>query len=265
MFYKWKEWKMEHTISYKSDGIKVSIRDDKSVISPVLALNTAIDTWKKLDSARTDKEIDVIDFSKATTSAPVAELSNVSEIIDLKKSYERPIIRKRLPNNEVNLDELDFKRAVTESALIRCPNCGQAHAAIIKVGNDWFLMRKNLEKDTFDVVAKYDDNVSENLDKYCCKENADSKDKLAFFKDVQKMKIDNKYKDTDMVVDNDTDVLCPVCRYNGNFSEWKDAFQNPLKFFETENPCFVCGGEVTMLAEKNGSSTSKCESCGYKI
>ena len=168
---------------------------------------------------------------------------------------ERPAIRSRIPNNIVNIEDLSLTQAVTENALVRCPHCGQAHAIIVNDNTGIYLMRKDYQKNEFVVIAEYgiDDNTFTDA---CCK---DDTDKQIYFKDLQKQP---ELSDiTQFNVTNETELFCPVCRNSNDFKQWKDAYENPLNFFETDQLCDACGGEKLPKVIKN-KTVYCCDKCG---
>ena len=169
-------------------------------------------------------------------------------------------VRDRLPNNIVDIKDLSVNQAVTEEALVRCPKCGQSHVLAVKSGSSIYVMRKfyaHSSKDEFRLVAELSStNISELLN-MSCKENTDKK---AYFEDIQNMKMIN---DKDFVVNNDTEIFCPVCCKSDTFLEWKEAYDNPLKYFETEHLCDACGGEMIAKIIKE-EKRYVCESCGHE-
>lgn len=167
-------------------------------------------------------------------------------------------IRERIPNNVVDVQTLDVKQAVTEKALVRCPHCGQAHCLAVNAGSKVYLMEKDLKENDFNIITEFDSLTSEDFANVCC--NPDT-DRLAYFNDLQNVEpfIDNN----DFVVNNDSEVFCPVCCESDTFLNWKKAYETPLEFFETEHLCDVCGGEtITKVVKKQ--KINKCEKCGHE-
>lgn len=175
-----------------------------------------------------------------------------------KKESSSPLIRPRIPNNVVDISELDIKQAVTEEALVRCPGCGQSHVLAVNSGNRIYVMRKFYAisaSDEFRIVAEFDSLTSQDFIGMCCKPETNRK---AYFEDIQKLKM---LDDKDFAVDNNTEIFCPVCCKSYPFNEWKDAYENPLKYFETEHLCDACGGEKFEKVIKGGKKY-ECDSCG---
>lgn len=170
---------------------------------------------------------------------------------------ERPAFRDRLPNNVVDVKDLTVKQAVTENALVRCPECGQAHAIIVKSGVTMYLMRKDYDKNEFIVIAELPADDAKALMGVCWTETTS---RLDYFNDLQVFK--EKSSD-DFAVNNETEIFCPVCQKSNAFIDWKQAFDAPLTYFETEHLCDACGGEVVEKVVK-GNAYSHCENCGLE-
>ena len=182
------------------------------------------------------------------------EQEETQQIPEVKQPIERPAIRSRIPNNVINIEDLSLKQAVTENALVRCPNCGQAHALIVRDNTGLYLMRKDYEKNEFVVISEYDIN-DDSFIQACCKEDTNRK---AYFDDLQNVPESDDIKQFN--VTNDTELFCPVCHGSNSFELWKDAFENPLTYFETEQLCDACGGEKLekFIHKKKVYSCDKC-------
>ena len=168
---------------------------------------------------------------------------------------EFPTIRKRLPNNVVDIKDLTVKQAIRESALVRCPKCGQAHCLAVSGGSRVYMMERQFSSNEFGIIAEFDSLGSQDFVNMCCKEDTD---KQLYFKDLQALK---PLDDKDFAVNNDTEIFCPVCHESNTFETWKDAFENPLNYFETEHLCDACGGEkLEKLIKKK--KVYACDSCG---
>lgn len=166
-------------------------------------------------------------------------------------------IRERIPNNVVDVSTLDVKQAITEKALVRCPKCGQAHALIVHSGNNTYFMERNFKEDDFRIIFHFDSSNENELAGVCYKEDMD---KLAYFNDLQDIK---ELSNDDFVLDNDTEIFCPVCHTSNAFVSWKIAYEHPLDYFETEHLCDVCGGEKLEKWIKK-KHVYLCDSCGYQ-
>lgn len=182
---------------------------------------------------------------------------NGPEIVGTKEivKIERPAFRDRLPNNIVDIKDLNIKQAITEKALVRCPNCGQAHCIAVNSGNIVYMMKRNFHSDDFNIIAEFDSITSSDFVNMCCKPETDRK---AYFEDIQSISVINS---NDFVINNESEIFCPVCNKSNTFYNWKKAFDEPLTFFETEHLCDVCGGEVVEKINKN-IKTYICDSCG---
>ena len=140
---------------------------------------------------------------------------------------------------------------------MRCPSCGQAHCLAVPSGNHIYLMRRDFKDNEFGIIAEFDSLNSEDFVNVCCKPETDRKD---YYQDLQNISfMDN----TDFAVNNDTEIFCPVCCHSNTFSSWKDAFENPLSYFETEQLCDACGGEkLEKLIKKH--KVYQCDKCGLQ-
>lgn len=190
------------------------------------------------------------------------EDTNKNESIQIQTPKEPDLlIRPRIPNSIVDTKDLDIKQAVTENALVRCPECGQSHILAVNSGNHIYVMRKFYavaSSDEFRIIAEFDSLSSQDFINMCCKPETNRK---AYFEDIQKIKM---IDDKDFAVDNNTEIFCPVCCRSHNFGRWKDAYENPLKYFETEHLCDACGGERFEKVIKNGK-LYECDTCGLII
>lgn len=167
------------------------------------------------------------------------------------------VIRPRIPNNVVDINDLSIEKAVTENALVRCPKCGQAHCLAVPSGNHIYLMRRDFKDNEFGIIAEFDSLSSEDFVNVCCKPETD---RQAYYQDLQNMKFSYN---TDFVVNNDTEIFCPVCCTSHAFNLWKDAFENPLNYFETERLCDACGGEKLEKFIKK-KRVYQCDKCGLQ-
>ena len=185
--------------------------------------------------------------------------SNCSQTQTQSIQPERPAFRDRLPNNVVDITDLTIKQAVTESALVRCPECGQAHCIAVHDNGHIYFMARQYDKNEFCIIAEFNEEIQGEKDAFvamCCKDDTDRK---AYFSDIRKVEV---LPDVDFGVQNTTELFCPVCCKSHPFSEWKNAFDEPLTFFETEHLCDACGGEMLPQMAK-GYSYQKCEVCGH--
>lgn len=196
-----------------------------------------------------DESENVVDVVKSVTSeVPVSHTPSESNDF---------VIRPRIPNNVVDIKDLTIEKAVTENALVRCPSCGQAHCLAVPSGNHIYLMRRNLKDNEFGIIAEFDSLAGQDFINVCCKPETDRK---AYYEDLQSMSFEDN---TDFAVNNNTEIFCPVCCTSSTFNLWKDAFENPLDFFETEQLCDACGGEkLEKLIKKH--KVYQCDKCGLQ-
>ena len=219
------------------------------------------------DTIHNKEEMDcimkIIELFKSFDSTEIKTIINDNDVKSkVKKEIEdRPIIRDRIPNT-IDMSELEIKKAVTEEPMIRCPHCGQSSVVIVDISNtERYMLRKTIKngKETFEtILLMEDDNQLNNMIR------KDDVDKLDYYNDIVKIKPFKNVKDSDINVDNDTDLICPMCNQKFKFKSWVDAFKDPLSFgFESESPCDVCGGETVEAIDKDKNITIKCEKCGF--
>lgn len=211
--------------------------------------NTLISA-NSLNTTVSDVVFDLED-SKVITKPPVQQSTPA-----ITKT-ESPLIRPRIPNNVIDINDLTIEKAVTENALVRCPNCGQAHCLAVPSGNQIYLMRRDFKDNEFGIIAEFDSLTGQDFVNVCCKPETNRK---AYYEDLQTMSF---LYNTDFTVDNNTEIFCPVCCVSSTFNLWKDAFEHPLDYFETEHLCDACGGEKfeKLLKKKK---IYECESCGLQ-
>lgn len=185
----------------------------------------------------------------------IAQSPKIISNKDVQKNPDNDFsIRDRLPNNAVDVASLDIKQAVTENTLVRCPHCGQAHCLIIYANGIYNMMRKNYDKKEFEIVCELEESELENA---LCPLDRQKE----YFDDLQEM-VSVFVKD--FVADNETQILCPVCRERDTFIRWKDAYENPLSYSEYDSICDVCGGEVSVKISK-GHKVNVCNTCHKEV
>lgn len=204
---------------------------------------------------------ELIDIAYRIMDRPTTQEDCKPKIVQMKPvaqpvHMERPAIRDRLPNSLVDINDLDIKKAVQTSSLVRCPHCGQSHALIVRDGAVMYMMQKR-DKEFKIIIGP--SQPQEMLNKYVMPDDANP---LDYYNDLMELGIQ---EDKDFAVNNDTDIFCPVCHQSAAFIEWKKAYDEPLTYFEYENPCEVCGGETVVLkARDDGEVLYGCESCGHE-
>ena len=244
-------------IKYKDKDVEISIKNINK---------NAILTGEELESV-----VKIIQLFKSNQNSIKTSFDNIIKDAIPKEepkkmqasSNDRPVVRDRLPN-QVDLSELEIKRAVTEEPMIRCPGCGQSSTVIVVIKDDeeYYLLRKINKngKDTFETVLKCDN--YEDVMKLYKPSDASA---LDYYEDVTKIKIAKNLRNTDLNVSNDTRLICPLCLDNSVFSKWVEAFKHPLDFgFETEMLCDVCGEEAVETIDKDKNKVIQCEHCGFK-
>lgn len=244
-------------IKYKDKDVEISIKNINK---------NAILTGEELESV-----VKIIQLFKTNQNSIKTSFDNIIKDAIPKEepkkmqasNNDRPVIRDRLPN-QVDLSELEIKRAVTEEPMIRCPVCGQSSTAIVVIKDDeeYYLLRKINKngKDTFETVLKCD-NYEDVMKLY----KPSDASELDYYEDVTKIKIAKNLRNTDLNVSNDTKLICPLCLDNSVFSKWVEAFKHPLDFgFETEMLCDVCGEEAVETIDKDKNKVIQCEHCGFK-
>lgn len=238
---------MKIQIENNKDGIGVTVETNDDNISKQQLAKICSDAYDIIDSLK----------SKPAVQSEISNPMKI-ELVSAQPKQEMPknLIRQRIPNNIVDIKDLSIEKAVTEEALVRCPHCGQAHCLAISSGdNKVYVMARNFDKNEFNTIAEFDSLTSEGLAKMCCKEDTD---RQAYFNDLQSIRIIDY---SDFMANNETEVFCPVCCKSDSFLEWKNAFENPLQYFETEHLCDACGGEkIEKLIKKR--KVYQCESCG---
>lgn len=175
-------------------------------------------------------------------------------------------IRDRIPNNAVDLKDLKIGKAGTENALVRCPNCGQSHVLIVKCQGNYYLMGRDYNKGEFVQIGEVIENEDElNNIYYKSEVKGVNVSKEDYFVDIQNIIKRARHDDFNLVIDNQSVIICPVCQKSDNFLTWKEAFANPESFFEFNVICDACGGEVITknIGKKSPKYRNQCESCGH--
>lgn len=234
-------------VKLETKHIKISLSSTKESIDSLVESASSL-----YNNCCGHQEVPSIIFNKETVEE---HIKKVQEKPAVSSVSEFPAIRKRLPNNVVDIKDLTVKQAIRESALVRCPKCGQAHCLAVSSGSRVYMMERQFSSNEFGIIAEFDSLGSKDFVNMCCKEDTD---KQLYFKDLQSLTFKD---DKDFAVNNDTEIFCPVCHESNTFETWKDAFENPLNYFETEHLCDACGGEkLEKLIKKKKVYT--CDSCG---
>ena len=241
-------------IKYKDKDVEIFI---KNANKNAILTNDELDSVVKIINILKGFKEPMRQYVAEATKSALPNPEKTKEIAD-----ERPVIRDRIPN-QVDLSEYEIKKAVTEEPMIRCPNCGQASKAIVRINDtENYLLRKVTKnnKKTFETVMTLEN--EEAIINILKPKDANIID---YHNDIMKIKQNKKLKDTDLNVSNETKLQCPCCHKINTFSKWVDAFKDPLLFgFETENLCEVCGKEAVKAIDANKNEIIQCEHCGYK-
>lgn len=247
---------MKIEIKHGEDFLKVDFGS-----GVVFTSESAVDTIKELLVMVRNEAVGPPPLTLQMDKEAVKQLSDaVDRIKPVTTDRDSFGIRERIPNNIVDVKDLDVKQAVTENALVRCPKCGQAHALVVKDSNRLFLMRKNFDNNEFEIIADTEagNDNGEALNAMMCHNG----EYLEYFKMLQDASVIDS---SDFAVNNDTEIFCPVCHQSNTFMNWKDAWENPLHFFETEHICQVCGGEISCSVSKEGSDNGVCNDCKTEV
>jgi DNA-directed RNA polymerase subunit RPC12/RpoP len=242
-------------IKYKDKDMEISIKNiNKNAILTGEELDSVMKIIKLFKDSQESVKASFNDIIKSATEEKPKKMKAIND---------RPDVRDRLPN-QVDLSELEIKKAVTEEPMIRCPICGQSSTAIVCINedNEYYLLRKvnKKGKDTFETTIKCD-----SLDDVTKLYKPIDASPMDYYDDITKIKISKTLRDTDMNVSNDTKIICPVCTNQNPFSKWVDAFKHPLDFgFETEMLCDICGEEAVETIDKDKNKIIQCEHCGFK-
>ena len=234
-------------VKLETKHIKISLSSAKE------SINSLVESASSLyNNCCGHQEVPSMIFNKETIEEHIKEVQKEPAVLS---ANEFPIIRKRLPNNVVDIKDLTIKQAIKENALVRCPHCGQAHCLAVASGSKVYFMERQYSKNEFGIISEFDSLGSKDFVNMCCKEDTD---KHLYFNDLQELKT---LTDKDFAVNNETEIFCPVCHESNTFETWKDAFENPLNYFETEHLCDACGGEkLEKLIKKK--KVYACDSCG---
>lgn len=243
-------------IKYKNKEMEISIKGvNKNAFLNEQELNGIV---RIIELFKNNTETITSSFAKTIEEIKSSDSVNNEKIININD--ERPIIRNRIPN-EVDLTELEIKKATTETPMIRCPGCGQSSKTIVNIDDEAYYLRKDYVngKEEFVIIANMLNDKE--IDGICKKPDADIMD---YHNDIAKIKIPKKYKNHDLNVNNNTLLECPICREKHKFLKWVDVFKHPVDYgFESDMLCDVCGHEAVTILKKDNLSEVKCEKCGY--
>ena len=158
--------------------------------------------------------------------------------------------------NIVDLNNYKIEQASTEDVLVRCPECGQDFVTVYidpsSCNDDVLLVRHGKEFLVVDTV----------LDKDLAKVE---KPEGSSFKDYYHDLIcADTIKDTNVNLNGKCLLYCPICKNSHSFSDWLNAYIKPEEYFEYDNICDVCGGEMVEKITGENKSELVCDVCGSK-
>jgi uncharacterized C2H2 Zn-finger protein len=160
--------------------------------------------------------------------------------------------------NVVNLKDYKIETAKTENVLVRCSECGQGYVAVFKddaaINKEQANVLLVRHDNNFDVIGFFSD---EDIDNILKPEEASYTD---YYDDISHLE---PIKDTNVNLTGEHFLYCPICRSLKPFKKWIDAYRKPEDYFEYNNICDICGGEMTNNITKDGEELI-CEKCGSK-
>lgn len=254
-------------ISIKEGDYTITFTSPSNSFTPEIIARMITESRKCIKIVKAN-ENKVMTETEATNPAPVQVIHKKEEPVE-NNDFK---IRKRLPNNVIDPSKLSINTKTGESAMVRCPSCGQSHVAIVKAApEENYLMIYDNKKKDFVFVGKgsisYQDVVNMTLTYEEGKSDKDYyKQKRDFYDDLQTL-LKGESVEKDVCVYDDTLIQCPVCGENDKFSVWKTAYYSPLEYNEYENICLVCGGEMLEKLDKKskkGIALYKCDNCGFE-
>lgn len=248
----------------KEQGITVHIITEDELDSGSLAVIAS----NAMDNALAERSIEAGEESSGVAMPPLkmskpmpVKKEESTKVVQLpNRQQDRPVIRDRLPN-EVRPGDYDLIQAETEKVLIRCPECGQAHAAIIQANGSVYVLEKL--KGEFKPIME--SQIGDGIDgaefmKSVSKQ--DDETELDYYLSMQKSV---PMDDNDFAVTPETEVFCPVCHKSNALKIWDAAWRDPaILGIEYNHVCDVCGGEMDSVPTAEGRIMMVCEHCGHK-
>lgn len=228
---------MKNKITIHKDNIFIEIKS-KCDIKELVDV-----AFKLFNNINTEEENNIIK-SNVDKTFKIVKDNNKEDLLQERED-------KQYIPGEVNLNSLNVEKAETKPFLVRCPNCGQCHTAILEVSNieNIVLVRHGNE-------FKYVNTVTaEDLEGLRFKEGMNIVD---YFNDFQNF----KYTEEEVVMDDVSTIYCPICDSHQSAEDWIYAYEHPEKIFEYDKICDVCGGEMCQsIVEENGKDHFVCEKC----
>lgn len=168
--------------------------------------------------------------------APSIQPATVSHPVE-----EPPVVRKRLPNRTNVIDPSKLEVDANGSRLynnFRCPNCGQSAV----VWSDKVPVVRDIVNGNkcFEVSPAFEVEKAESFTyERACELSADQ---------------------VSIVCNEDAVCQCPRCEHVDQTQAFIDAYLEPLKYFEVEQLCPLCGDELCISIDNNNQQGWKCES-----
>lgn len=161
---------------------------------------------------------------------------------------DSPVVRKRLPNRTNVIDPSKLEVDANGSRLynnFRCPNCGQSAVVWsdgVPVVRDIVNGNKCFEVSPASEVSSPEDFTYERA----CELSGEQ---------------------VSIVCNEDAVCKCPRCEHIDKTQSFIDAYLEPLKYFEAEQLCPLCGDEVCITIDNNNQQCWKCEdeACHFLI
>lgn len=243
-------------IKFKTKSFSINIESDSDIKELFNITSGLIDNYINNSDISDIKDNNIVEFKN----------------INNTKTEEK----KHIPG-EVNLNELSIQEAETKHLLFRCPCCGQGHVCLVKPKeNEYILMARHnndfeyietLDEDGADKVTITNmlsvKNINITEDYIADFDKEENKDKLIdYFDDIQSFEYNS---DCDVIIEDDTNIMCPICSAISPASSWINAYNNPLEYFEYDDICDVCGGEmIYSVSKKDQENELECEICKLK-
>ena len=245
-------------VSYSDDRLKFSIEaSDENKLDDIVKLIAAFGSNKSyISKENVEKFMESLDLDKSSTELTYKEHIN-PEILN----KDRPVVRKRLPN-EIDLNDFDVQKAVTEEPGMTCPNCYQSSFLIVKTGVNSYYMRRT-DASGYEVVCEFSNEEEISGMRFKGFETASITD---YKSDIYKIKVSKSFKDKDIGININTEIMCPICGAIKKANEWMKCNKNPSEYgCYYDNPCIICGGETVEKILKNKQIKRTCEDCGHQI
>lgn len=239
-------------VEYSKNGLKVRLSMPESVY---------VKNANRLHTLLNDVLDNLLDQSKTS------EVKENTNSLPLRGNISDKVFnfRERIPNTMAENDKLKIQKPEMQKTLVRCPGCGQGFSAIVVINDKEYrlMIKKDEEFKTTNVIATNKKELDKMMFPFKREKSDEAINKIKdYYSDIMNnAKVVEEEKD--MFVNEDTNLLCPCCHNSWSFKKWKEAYDNPEECFGYSDICDICGGEVSTVVTKNGSS-AVCELCGTK-